>query len=55
MTEWANASRQELNNIERTRSDRQEAQKRKFSAILLGGNRAVVDENETSLDFTLIF
>ena len=43
VTEWANASRQELNNIERTRSDRQKGQKRKareISAISLGSNRA---------------
>ena len=33
VTEWANASRQELNNIERTQSDRQEAQKRKVREI----------------------
>ena len=33
VTEWANASRQELNNIERTRSDRQEAQKQKAREI----------------------
>ena len=33
VTEWANASRQELNNIERTRSDRQEAQKRRAREI----------------------
>ena len=33
VTEWANASRQELNNIERTRSDRQETQKRKAREI----------------------
>ena len=33
MTEWANASRQELNNIERTRSDPQEAQKQKAREI----------------------
>ena len=33
MTEWANASRQESNNIERTRSDRQEAQKQKVREI----------------------
>ena len=33
VTEWANASRQEFNNIERRRSDRQEAQKRRAREI----------------------
>ena len=33
VTEWANASKQEFNNIERTRSDRQEAQKEKAREI----------------------
>ena len=33
MTEWTNATRQELSNIERTRSDRQQAQKRKVREI----------------------
>ena len=43
ITEWTSATRQELSNIERTRSDRQQAQKRKagkFSTISLGSNRA---------------
>ena len=58
VTEWANASRQELSNIERTRSDRQQAQKWKAREIfdhihkrVTGLARTVVDENETSLDF----
>ena len=33
MAEWASASRQELSNIERTQSERQEAQKRKAQEI----------------------
>ena len=33
VTEWANASKEELKNIERRRSDRQEAQKRRAREI----------------------
>ena len=52
--EWANASRLGLRYNDRTRSDQQEPQKRKVPETL-DFSQAVVDKNETFLDFPRVF
>ena len=47
VTKWNNASRQELSKIERTRSDRREAQKQKAREIFEPARKLLHNENGT--------